>query len=198
MPLTTVDSRRLVHTRSINMQVFERDDGLFDAEAQLIDAKPFDFMRVGALELVAAGSPIHDLKVRITVDERLVLQAIEAAADVTPWSVCREAEATLSCLVGVALARGWAKTVKERLRGAASCTHLAEMLIPLATTALQGILGVQSEAQRRAKAPQLVDSCYGFGAGTSVIQWLVPEQYQERAGQAPASGLPPAEADPQS
>jgi hypothetical protein len=92
-----------------------------------------------------AGQPLHDIWVRLTVDGEFVVRAIEAASDVTPWSICKEAEGTLQVLVGEKLARGWSAKVKERLRGAASCTHLMEMLIPLATTGCRASAALQLE-----------------------------------------------------
>jgi hypothetical protein len=178
MPLSSIEDRREVHHRVIDMKTFARPDGLFDAEAHLVDRKPFDFTRAGACDTVAAHEPFHDLWVRITVDSAFLVRAIEAASDVTPWAVCKLAGNSLQVLVGEALVRGWTAKVKEKLRGATSCTHLAEMLIPLATTALQGIYGLRSLSERNEGIGQLVDSCYAFDASREVIQRLAPLQHR--------------------
>jgi hypothetical protein len=178
MPLLPIEDRREVHHRVIEMKTFARPNGLFDAEAHLVDRKSFDFNRAGAADIVPANEPFHDLWIRITVDSALVVRAIEAASDVTPWAVCKEAGDSLQVLVGEALVRGWSAKVKEKLRGAISCTHLAEMLIPLATTALQGIHGLRSVADRNANIGQLVDSCYAFDASREVIKRLAPLHYR--------------------
>jgi hypothetical protein len=178
MPLSPVVDREEVHHRVIDMKTYARANGLFDAEAHLLDRKPFDFVRAGATDTVAAGEPFHDLWIRVTVDSAFVVRAIEAASDVTPWAVCKEAGAALQVLVGEALVKGWTAKVKEKLRGAAGCTHLAEMLIPLATTALQGIYGLRPQAEREANIGALVDSCYAFGSNREVVQRLAPLHYQ--------------------
>lgn len=180
MPLTQIPDRASVHRRVIDMQTYDRGNGLYDAEAHLVDRKPFDFTRVGAVDVVPAGEPFHDLWVRLTVDAQFTVVAVEAASDVTPWAVCKEAQRTLEALIGQVIERGWTATVKQRLRGAASCTHLAEMLIPLATTALMGIYGLRPEATRQAGVGLLVDSCYAFDKGRDVVRRLVPLQYQPR------------------
>jgi hypothetical protein len=180
MPLPPVADRREVHERIIEMRTYARGDGLFDAEAHLVDRKPFDFTRVGATDTVPGGEPFHDLWVRVTVDDRFVVRAMAAASDVTPWAVCKEAQATLQALVGETLAKGWTARVKEKLRGAASCTHLAEMLIPLATTAFQGIYGMRPLQERLANIEPLVDSCYAFDRGRDVVRRLAPLHYQPR------------------
>ena len=171
----------MVHTRVIEMTTYARPLGLFDVEAHLVDRKPFDFKRAGVTDAVPAGEPCHDLWIRLTVDSDLVVRAIEAASDVTPWSVCREAGAALQVLVGEALVRGWTGKVKDKLRGAAGCTHLAEMLIPMATTALQGIYGLRTLEERMQTLESLVDSCHAFDRHCEVVKWLVPTHYEPPA-----------------
>jgi hypothetical protein len=174
-------ARREIHHRIIDMKAYARVDGLFDVEAHLVDSKPFEFLRVGAGRPVQPNQPLHDLWVRITVDSSYVVRAIEASSDVTPYTICKEAESTLSVLVGEPIARGWSAKVKERLRGAASCTHLMELLIPLATTALQGIRAVDPTRLEAAAAPSAgarLDSCYAYGREREVVQRLWPHDYR--------------------
>lgn len=176
MPLSEPSQRRPIHRRVIEMEAFARDDGLFDVEAHLVDTKPFDFDRI-MQGLVPAGQALHDLRIRLTVDADKVVRAIEASSDVTPFGICKEAENTLQVLVGERIARGWSATVKQRLRGAASCTHLMEMLIPLATTALQGIGGLRAKGERTAAGANEVlkiDSCYAYGRDREVVRLLWP------------------------
>jgi len=182
MPLSRATSRREIHQRVIDMKAYARDDGLFDVEAHLVDVKPFTHKRFSCNEPTPAGQPIHDLWVRITLDGDYVVQKIEAAADVTPFAICKEAEATLSVLVGERLARGWSSVVKERLRGSASCNHLMEVLIPLATTAIQGIVSLNSQGnghKLNAKGvPVKIDSCYAYGRQREAVKRLWPQHYQ--------------------
>lgn len=179
MPLSKASSRRENHHRVIDMKAYARDDGLYDVEAHLVDMKPFTHKGFSADEPTPAGQPIHDLWVRITLDGEYVVRQIEAAADVTPFAICKEAEATLSILVGERIARGWSAVVKERLRGAASCNHLMEVLIPLATTAMQGIVSLNSESNGHkldAKGvPVKIDSCYAYGSQREVVKRLWPQ-----------------------
>ncbi|WP_310733309.1 DUF2889 domain-containing protein [Ideonella azotifigens] len=183
MPLTLPAPRREVHHRAIDMRAFARDDGLFDVEARLVDRKPFPFLRASSPEPVPAGDPLHDLWVRITLDSEFVVRDIEASSDATPWRLCREAEGTLKVLIGEKVARGWSAKVKERLRGAAGCTHLMEMLVTLGTTALQGIRGADPE--RALAAPWKMDSCYAYGRERAVAKILWPEQAGPAATDAP-------------
>jgi hypothetical protein len=186
MPLSAPAARRPIHRRVIDMQAYAREDGLYDVEARLVDTKPFDFERLGSPQPVPAGRALHDLSVRLTVDEAYVVRAIEASSDTTPYALCKEAENTLQVLVGERIARGWSAKVKGRLRGAASCTHLMEMLIPLATTALQGMRGIKPKHERRPPeggTPAQIDSCYAYGSSRSIVQWMWPAHWR-----APGSG----------
>ena len=181
MSLSVSHSRREIHHRNLEMRAYARDDGLYDVEAHLVDKKPFAFSRLLSAQPVPAGQPLHDLWVRLTVDDELVVRAIEAASDVTPYIVCREAESTLSVLVGEKLVRGWSSLVKQRLRGDAGCTHLMEMLIPLATTGLQGIRGLLAERHTDLDPtgfPVKIDSCYAFGRQREVVMQLWPQHYR--------------------
>lgn len=181
MPLSRPVGRGEAHRRIIDMQAYGREDGLYDVEAHLVDTKPFDFVRSSSPHPVPAGHALHDLWIRMTVTDDYTVVAIEAASDTTPYSICKEAEKTLSVLVGERLVRGWSAKVKERLRGAASCTHLMEMLIPLATTALQGIQGADPERLRKvtteAGAEAKLDSCYAYGRSREIVQRLWPLHY---------------------
>ena len=80
------------------MRGYRRFDGLFDIEGQVIDTKPFDSRPVVAEATAPAGTHLHDLWVRLVVDDQLVVQDVIAAADATPFPVCREAAATLARL----------------------------------------------------------------------------------------------------
>ncbi|WP_338050899.1 MULTISPECIES: DUF2889 domain-containing protein [Ramlibacter] len=185
MPLSTPGARREIHHRVIDMRAYAREDGLYDVEARLVDTKPYAFKRPSSPEPLPAGQSLHDIWVRLVVDGEFVVRGIEAASDVTPWAICKQAESTLQVLVGEKLARGWSAKVKERLRGAASCTHLMEMLIPLATTALQGIRALQMERYLHAEGdegPLKIDSCYAYGREREVVQRLWPQHYRAPAG----------------
>lgn len=188
MPLPPATGRRDIHRRVIDMQAYARDDGLYDVEARLIDTKPFLFESLGRPAPVPPGQPLHDLWLRLTVDGEFVVRDICAASDITPYAVCKEAEDTLKVLIGERLARGWSSVVKQRLRGAASCTHLMEVLIPLATTAMQGIRGLRPASARKHSGkgpPPQLDSCYAYGRSREMVLRFWP-QYHVPPGPAAA------------
>ena len=181
MPLIQSVDRREIHTRTIEVRAFARDDGLFEVEARLIDTKPFAFWRAAHDAATPPGAPLHDISIRLTLDKALVVLAIEASSDTTPFAICKEAEATLAPLVGERIASGWSTKVKNSLRGSQSCTHLMEMLITMATPALQGIRGLARE--RKIDDSKLgagkLDSCYAYSSERAVIKMHWPEHYRQ-------------------
>ncbi|MFL9949017.1 DUF2889 domain-containing protein [Paraburkholderia agricolaris] len=181
MPLSAPVPRRDVHHRVIDMHGFRRKDGLYDIEAHLVDTKPFPMALVSRPEPLPAGMPLHDLSVRVTIDDTFLIRNIEASSDATPYELCKEAESTLSALVGERIAAGWSNIVKQKLRGAASCTHLMEMMIPLGTTAFQAISGARRIGQATVDPAKLAvrpDSCYAYSRQRSVIRRFWPELVQ--------------------
>ena len=56
-----------------------------------------------------------------------------------------------------------------------------EMLIPLATTALQGIRGADPERLKKAEGPDAegkLDSCYAYGRSREVVRRMWPQHYR--------------------
>lgn len=185
MPLSPANTRREIHHRTIDMRAFAREDGLYDIEARLVDTKPFPFLRMASPVPAPAGAALHDLRIRITVDELYVVREVEAASDVTPWPLCRQAEGTLKVLLGERIGPGWSARVKTLLRGKAGCTHLTELLIPMATTALQGIRGIHRDSTltlNEKGEPGMIDTCFSYSREREVVRLIWPRNHVSRDG----------------
>src|SRR3546814_20631364 len=76
-------SRQPLHTRSIRVQSYGRDDGLWDLEAELIDLKAYDFPKHNG-DIFRAGRPIHHMHLRITIAEALPIVAAQAVYAAAP------------------------------------------------------------------------------------------------------------------
>src|SRR5260221_8579078 len=87
MPLSAPAPRELLHTRQIECQGFRRTDGLWDIEAHMTDRKSYSFPSDERGEVVA-GTPIHDMWVRVTLDDSFLIQAIEAVTHSSPYRLC--------------------------------------------------------------------------------------------------------------
>jgi Protein of unknown function (DUF2889) len=177
-------TRRLVHARRIVCIGYERDDGLFDIEGSMIDTKGHDSDLL--FKVVPAGSPIHEMRLIVTIDAQLVIRHIEAHTDVGPSRFCAEITAAYASLKGLSIGAGFMKEVKNRLGGPGGCTHLTELLGPIATTAIQTLMGLRSSTARKrapaddssdVQAHPMVDSCYAWRAGGDVVRIVSQRQH---------------------
>jgi hypothetical protein len=93
-------------------QSYRRSDGLWDIEAELRDekAEPFHDMERGLLQ---PGTPIHDMAARVTIDDDMVVRAVEVDMRATPFSLCGDSAGACQSLVVVGEARH-----QRRARGA--------------------------------------------------------------------------------
>jgi hypothetical protein len=141
MPLSLPSSRRsLKHTRSIQLQVFARDDGAWDIDARLTDIKAGDTKLASGVR--SAGTPLHDLWLRVTIDTQLNILSAEAISDAVPYpGYCDTIGPAYKRLVGLNLLKGFRQGLRERLFGNAGCTHLTELAESLPTAAIQAFAG---------------------------------------------------------
>lgn len=138
MPLSQPADRQRLHTRSIEINGYRRADGLYDIEAHLTDRKTFgqtNFDR-GYIE---AGEPIHDMWMRLTLDDTMHIAAVEAVSDKTPYVLCPTAAPNFTRLVGMQIKPGFLRAAAQKVGGTVGCTHLRELLQQMATTAFQTI-----------------------------------------------------------
>jgi len=145
-------TRRPLHRRALDVQVFARDDGLFDVEAGLIDTKSHDVPLAGVPR--KAGDPIHEMRLHLTVDATLT---VTAAASDTLWmpypGACPEHGDAYARLVGLNLLKGFRQAVAERLGGTQGCTHLTELCQILPTAVIQAMAGSVIDTRERPHAP---------------------------------------------
>jgi len=138
VPLSPSVPREEIHTRAITLRGYRRLDGLFDIEAHLVDTKPFTLPSQDRGH-IPAGEPLHEMWMRLTIDEAMQIVACEAATDHSPYAVCPQAAPNFARLVGLRIRNGFLKEAALRVGGAAGCTHLRELLQQMATTAFQTV-----------------------------------------------------------
>ena len=133
-------TRRPVHTRTIRAEVFARDDGLWDVEAELVDTKARDFQLATGVR--AAGEPIHHMRLKITIDTSLQVVEADATSVRVPYpGACESIAPDYRQLIGLNLMRNFRRDVRERLGGITGCTHITELTNVLPTAAVQAFAG---------------------------------------------------------
>tara|TARA_B100000427_G_scaffold294569_1_gene273230 strand:- start:1850 stop:2443 length:594 start_codon:yes stop_codon:yes gene_type:complete len=184
MPLSKPAPRKHIHSRDIQCRGYEREDGLWDIEGHLTDIKTYSFEnhdRGG----IAAGEPIHDMYIRLTLTGDMVVQEAEAVTASSPFSMCGDVTKAFSNLVGLKVGPGWRKNVSQAMGNVHGCTHLRDMLMgPVAVTAFQTIIPARKKRGEPGpgKKSPLIDTCYAFRSDGPVVKTRWPEFYQGEDG----------------
>jgi len=180
MPLSPPISRRaLKHTRSIQVQSFAREDGLWDIDARLTDIRLRDMKLASGTR--PAGEPIHDLWLRLTINTELTVVDAQACSDAVPYpGYCETIGPDYSKLIGLNLLKGFRQGVKERLTGIAGCTHLTELAQILPTVAIQAFAGEVfptrdgSAADGLDQKPFQLDRCHALRTDGEAVAKFYP------------------------
>ncbi|MGJ7511195.1 DUF2889 domain-containing protein [Variovorax sp. GT1P44] len=138
MSLPTPVERTPLHTRKITFQGYYREDGQWDIEAELTDAKAYPFTSPG-LGTLPPETLIHNMAIRTTLDETLTIREISATMNGKPQTECALATHPMQQLVGCTMGPGWRATLEKHLGGIKGCTHLRELMFNMATAAFQTI-----------------------------------------------------------
>ncbi len=147
-------TRERIHTRTIVFEGFARSDGLWDVEGSLLDTKHVTWERVN-MPAYPPGAPVHHMKVLVTFDDHLTVVAISSDLPTTPHGDCQKTADPLQQLVGQRVGRGWRRAIESAMGGTAGCTHLRELMVALATGAIQAIGGIRDQRRRKQGLPPL-------------------------------------------
>lgn len=173
-------AREELHFRRIDMRGFKRADGLYEVEGRVTDRKPHDFTSPNGFKRVPAGEPIHDMGAVLVFDESMTVREVRAFTESAPYGSCFEAPETLQAMVGLRLSAGWGAEVRKRLSGASSCSHLKEILPPMATVAYQTLTMLRAscpDALDVEGVPVKIDSCYAYARSRDVVRRKWPAYY---------------------
>lgn len=178
-PLVT---RTPLHTRSLQVQVFERSDGLFDVEATLRDVKAID-MRL-ATGLRPAGQPIHDMGLTLVVDQALNIVSATSTTTAMPYpGTCEAHGDAYAQLQGLNLLQGFRAALKARLAGTRGCTHLTELAGVLPTAVIQAFAGHvldTREGTADGHPPYQIDRCHALRRDGPVVKTHYPRWFVQR------------------
>lgn len=183
-------ARRHVHTRSIRAEIYARDDGLWDVEAELIDTKARDFPLPTGVRL--AGEPIHHMRLVVTIDTQLEVVDASAASLSVPYpGHCNEVAPDYRQLIGLNLLKNFRRGVRERLGGTAGCTHMTELTDVIPTAAVQAFAGevLQNRdvadnepplgpTSMRDKRPFQLDRCHALRVDGPAVAQFYPRWYR--------------------
>lgn len=177
--LSPAAPREPIHHRQVACRGYRRADGLWDIEGHLVDVKTYPFANAERGE-IAPGEPLHDMWLRLTVDDQLTVIRAEAATVAGPFAVCPAITPAFARLEGLRIGPGWRRAVHARLGGVHGCTHLVELLGPLATTAYQTVHTWRAKREptlETARPPRHLDSCHALARDGEVVRAHYPRWY---------------------
>ena len=186
MPLSVAAQREPLHLRQISCQGFRRQDGMIDIEGHLVDTRPYAFFNDDKQREIPSGEPLHEMWLRLTIDTQMLVHAVEAVTDASPFAICSAITPNFQRLVGLKIGAGWRRAVLERLGGIEGCTHLVELLWPMATTAFQTMTSNRRQSSSKSQTPAsfLLNTCHAYRSDSEVVQRKFPELYTGKGDKA--------------
>ncbi|HEX9523463.1 MAG TPA: DUF2889 domain-containing protein [Reyranella sp.] len=194
MPLSPSVGRQHLHTRRVTCQGFFREDGLWDIEGRITDQKSYEHATEwrGPLK---PGDFVHDMSIRLTIDHRFTIVDVEAVTDKSPYRICGDVAPDFKKLIGLRVGGGFHREVRLRLGGVHGCTHIVDLLGPVATTAFQTVSSGKARELDRAhrakndparqvaapskprRKPYVIDTCHAWAADGPVVKRWAPDFY---------------------
>ena len=193
---TAASDRQPKHRRSIDVQIYARGNGLWEVDARITDVRSLDTQL--ATGLLQAGEPIHDMLLRLVVDEGF--NVIEAGAQTLAMPYpgeCNRYGDIYGRLVGLNLMRGFRHAVKERLGGVQGCTPLTELTQVLPTAVVQAFAGEVLDTRgddADSTQPFQIDRCHALRADSPAVKKYYPRWYRAPQSSVPASSPPSSDA----
>ena len=185
--------RQLKHTRRIDVQIYARGQGLWEVDAVISDVKTRDADLANGVR--RAGDPIHDMLLRLVIDEAFnVLEAGSETRAMPYPGECDQLGDAYGRLVGLNLMKGFRFAVLERLGGVLGCTHLTELAQVLPTAVVQAFAGDVINTRgdgANAKQPFQLDRCHALRTDGNVVRSHYLRWYKPAAPEShPPSTVP--------
>lgn len=174
VPLSSPRPRHHVHTRRIEFESYQREDGRWDIEAHLTDVKPYDCPLESGL--LAAGEPMHEMWIRLVIDDDLNIVEAEAAIDAMPYpGECARIAPDYRKLIGLNLLRNFRQRAVELFGGIQGCTHLTELLANFPTAAVQSMFKKPREEEAK---PFQLDRCHALQTSGEAVRRYYPKWFR--------------------
>ena len=130
MPLPEAVERDPIQTRKVEVSSFRRQDGMWDVEGRLTDVAALS-IKTYTGGMIEAGTPIHDMRVRLTLDDTLEIVTVDVSMDAHPYPVCPGIVPSYQKLKGEKISRGWNRRIRELFGGVEGCVHIVDLLGPV-------------------------------------------------------------------
>ena len=181
MPLSEPAEREPLQTRKVEVSSFRRQDGRWDVEGRLTDvaALPIKNYTGGVIE---AGTPIHDMRVRLTLNDTREIVNVDVAMDAHPYPVCPGILPSYQKLKGEKIGPGWNRRIRELFGGVGGCVHIVDLLGPVGTIGFKSVIreSGQDDAapeDRVDDKPYQVNTCHALASNGPIVRDRWPDLY---------------------
>ena len=126
----------------------------------------------------------------------MLIHAAEQCTEHSPYNYCHEIEHFCKKLIGERIGPGWTRKVKTLMGGSAGCTHITELLGPMATTAFQTLVKARiknndrqqtdeannpdEEDKKQTEKPRLLNTCHALQTHSPVVKAHWPTFYEKK------------------
>jgi hypothetical protein len=160
----------------MTVEAFARDDGLWDLDACIRDIKAHDITLPSGPR--PGGLPVHDLKLRVTIDRDMNVVDAEAVSDAVPYpGFCDTIAPAYKKLIGLSLLKHFRLHLKDRLSGVLGCTHLTELAQVLPTAAIQAFADDAMASRTEgdpSERPYELDRCHALRLDGPAVEQYYP------------------------
>jgi len=130
--------KTLIHSRNITTKTYELRRNELLVEGVLEDVRLFPSQLYGARKTIDAGT-VHRIVVRLSISlPETLITAAEAEMETVPSEICRQVRGIVTKLIGIRINRGFTKIVKEMIGGRKGCLHMTNLILAMASAAIQG------------------------------------------------------------
>ena len=172
--------RQLKHRRQIDVQVYARDDGLWEVDALLTDVKTRTIPRPAGDR--PPGTPLHEMLLRLVVTAQFDI--VEAGSE-TRWAPydkhCEDHGHAYAQLVGLNLMQNFRLALRQRVGGVLGCTHITELAQVLPTAVVQAFAGEVLDTRGAAEGaaqPFQIDRCHALRSDDATVREHYPRWYR--------------------
>lgn len=165
-----------IHSRNISIDCFEVGDNLILLEGVLRDDRLFPSYYYSVGEYRDPGI-LHHIAVSMKISlPQLVITSAEAEMPTIPMAKCIEAKDCVKKLVGLQIKSGFTRKVSQIIGGTLGCVHVTNLVLAMASAAIQGFAAYCSRAREQSDTKilefdvsPLINSCHLWRANGPLI-----------------------------
>jgi len=133
LPSTPTSIPLSIHQRRYETEAFAEADGTMRVVGRLVDTKPSGLSTADGEPLV-----IHDMTIELMIAmPSFEIVDVGTQMDVHPYGECPEILDSYRQLIGVPIARGYTRKVRELFGQDHGCSHMGALLVALGPVAVQ-------------------------------------------------------------